>query len=88
MKIHKVINNNVVSTFDEAGQELVVMGRGLAFQKKSGEEVDETKIEKVFTLKDPQTFDNFKLLLREIPAALMSEWRISFRMPKKPSRRN
>ncbi|MEK4298905.1 PRD domain-containing protein [Oceanobacillus sp. FSL W8-0428] len=73
MKIHKVINNNVVSAFDEAGQELVVMGRGLAFQKKPGQEVDETKIEKIFTLKDPQTFDNFKLLLREIPAALMSD---------------
>lgn len=73
MKIHKVINNNVVSAFDEAGQELVVMGRGLAFQKKPGQEVEEAKIEKIFTLKDPQTFNNFKLLLREIPAALMSD---------------
>ncbi|GGP11291.1 BglG family transcription antiterminator LicT [Oceanobacillus neutriphilus] len=72
MKIDKVINNNVISTFDEVGQELVMMGRGLAFQKKAGEEVDESKIEKVFTLKDRQTFDNFKLLLREIPAELMT----------------
>ncbi|GAA0432724.1 MULTISPECIES: BglG family transcription antiterminator LicT [Virgibacillus] len=73
MKIHKVLNNNVVSAFDEEGMELVVMGRGLAFQKKAGQEIEADKIEKVFTLKDQQTFDNFKLLLREIPAELMSE---------------
>nr|1L1C_A Chain A, Transcription antiterminator licT [Bacillus subtilis]1L1C_B Chain B, Transcription antiterminator licT [Bacillus subtilis] len=50
MKIAKVINNNVISVVNEQGKELVVMGRGLAFQKKSGDDVDEARIEKVFTL--------------------------------------
>lgn len=46
MKIAKVINNNVISVI-ENGKELVIMGRGIAFQKRPGDEVDETKIEKV-----------------------------------------
>jgi beta-glucoside operon transcriptional antiterminator len=71
MKIAKVINNNVVSVFQPDGTELVLMGRGIAFQKKRGEQVDEEKVQKVFALKNKQTSDNFKMLLREIPMDLM-----------------
>ncbi|SNX67169.1 BglG family transcriptional antiterminator [Bacillus oleivorans] len=73
MKIDKVLNNNVVSVIQDDGNELVVMGRGIAFQKKKGEEVEKDKIEKIFALKDKQTSDNFKMLLREVPIELMSE---------------
>ncbi|HWO78484.1 MAG TPA: PRD domain-containing protein [Bacillus sp. (in: firmicutes)] len=73
MKIDKVLNNNVVSVIQEDGHELVVMGRGIAFQKKKGEEIEKEKIEKIFALKDKQTSDNFKMLLREVPIELMSE---------------
>ena len=31
MTIEKVINNNIVSAFDETGREVVVMGRGIGF---------------------------------------------------------
>ncbi|MFB8736243.1 CAT RNA binding domain-containing protein [Bacillus sp. SL00103] len=34
MIISKVINNNVVSAYDDEQHELVIMGRGIAFQKK------------------------------------------------------
>ncbi|GIN88550.1 transcription antiterminator LicT [Heyndrickxia sporothermodurans] len=71
MKIAKVINNNVISVLQTDGSELVIMGRGIAFQKKIGEEVDQEKIEKIFTLKNKQTSDNFKMLLREVPIELM-----------------
>lgn len=73
LKIDKIINNNVISVLQEDGTELVVMGRGIAFQKKKGQEIEEEKIEKVFTLKDKQTSDNFKMLLREVPIELMRE---------------
>ncbi|GAF64690.1 putative transcriptional antiterminator [Bacillus sp. TS-2] len=73
MKIAKVINNNVISVIQEDGTELVVMGRGLAFQKKAGAEVDQDQIEKIFALKDKKTNDNFKKLLRdEVPIELMT----------------
>ncbi|GGN99250.1 BglG family transcription antiterminator LicT [Saccharibacillus kuerlensis] len=71
MKIAKVINNNVISVYQADGTELVVMGRGLAFKKKPGDAVDERNIQKVFALKNQQTTDNFKMLLREVPIELV-----------------
>ncbi|MCP9298090.1 MULTISPECIES: BglG family transcription antiterminator LicT [Bacillus] len=71
MKIAKVINNNVISVVNEQGNELVIMGRGLAFQKKSGDEVDEARIEKVFTLDNKDVSEKFKTLLYEIPLECM-----------------
>ena len=71
MKIAKVINNNVISIYQADGAELVVMGRGIAFKKKPGDKVDETRIQKVFALKNKQTSDNFKTLLREVPMELV-----------------
>ena len=38
MEIKKILNNNVVVSNNELNQEIVVMGRGLAFQKKVGED--------------------------------------------------
>ena len=32
MKIDKVMNNNVVSSIDEDGQEIIVVGTGIGFQ--------------------------------------------------------
>ncbi|MBS4207062.1 BglG family transcription antiterminator LicT [Bacillus sp. FJAT-50079] len=70
MKIAKVINNNVVSVMKN-DTELVIMGRGIAFQKRPGDQVDQDRIEKVFTLNNKQTSENFQLLLREVPIDLM-----------------
>ena len=39
MVIDKIINNNIVSAFDEKGLEVVIMGRGIGFQMKRGQEV-------------------------------------------------
>ena len=50
MIIQKVINNNVVSTFDTNNHEVILMGKGIGFRKKAGDELDKTKIEKIFTL--------------------------------------
>ncbi|TWI54549.1 BglG family transcription antiterminator LicT [Halalkalibacter nanhaiisediminis] len=67
MVIHKVLNNNVVTVFDEQKNELVIMGRGIAFQKKSGDELDQNKIEKIFTLEDKEISTRLKELFSKIP---------------------
>lgn len=36
MVVDKVINNNIVSAFDETGTEVVLMGRGIGFGTKPG----------------------------------------------------
>lgn len=66
MNITKVINNNVVSSKDENENEVLIMGKGLGFQKKAGDEVDNEKIEKVFTLSD-EVKGPLEQVLREIP---------------------
>lgn len=55
MKIDKIYNNNVVQTSDASGQELIVMGRGLAFGKKVGDELDQDKVERTFVTPDIKT---------------------------------
>ncbi|MCE4954704.1 PRD domain-containing protein [Staphylococcus haemolyticus] len=49
MKIIKIFNNNVVLTKIN-GEERIVMGKGLAFGKRNGEQLDKEKIDKVFRL--------------------------------------
>lgn len=67
MKIAKVLNNNVVIVHDEQGHEQVVMGRGLAFKKRSGEDLDPTLVEKTFALKSRELTGRLSELLSEIP---------------------
>lgn len=67
MKIEKVINNNIISSFDENGREIVVMGRGLGFKKKAGELVDKSKIEKIFKMDTNEETQQLQNLLADIP---------------------
>ena len=67
MKIAKIINNNVVSTCDEEGREIIVMGRGVGFKAKEGSTIDEEKVEKIFRLESQNTMDKFKELLENLP---------------------
>ena len=72
MKIAKILNNNVVVVVDEHQREQVVMGRGLAFQKRSGDAVDEAKIEKVFALQSDELITRLSELLSHIPLEVMT----------------
>lgn len=67
MIIDKVINNNIISAFDENGREIVAMGRGLGFGTKKGQTVEESKIEKVFRIKSKDTAERLKELLADMP---------------------
>lgn len=88
MKIAKVYNNNVISAFNEKNQELVVMGRGLAFQKKPGDTVDEDKIEKTFVLKNNDLSERFRTLLYEVPIEYMEITESIIQMAKSRLGRN
>lgn len=67
MKIEKIINNNIISSRDDEGNELIVMGCGLGFGKKTGQSPDEEKIEKIFKLDNKDSREHFKELLRKLP---------------------
>ncbi|CAM8313952.1 BglG family transcription antiterminator LicT [Enterobacter asburiae] len=72
MKIAKILNNNVVVVQDERGREQVVMGRGLAFQKRVGEALDTALVEKVFALQSDELVRRLGELLSQIPLEVMT----------------
>ena len=67
MNIHKVINNNVLSAFDEQNQEIVIMGRGIGFKAKAGDVIDESKIEKIFYMENHSISKKFQEMLSDMP---------------------
>ena len=72
MRIDKIINHNIVVSQDESGSEVILMGRGIAYQKKKNAMIDEALIEKRFHLEKEVISDNFIELLREIPEDIIN----------------
>lgn len=50
VEIVQIFNNNVVLTTDQEKNEIVVMGKGIGFQKKKGDRIDSELIDKKFIL--------------------------------------
>lgn len=67
MNIEKVINNNVVSAYDEQNQEVVIMGKGIGFKAHSGDLIDESKVEKVFRIENRTLAKQFQEILANMP---------------------
>lgn len=67
MELLRVFNNNVVLARDAAGREVVLTGRGLGFQARTGQAVDMTKAVRTFVPDAGRNADNFAQLLASIP---------------------
>lgn len=67
MKIEQIINNNVVITKNKKGKETVVIGKGIGFNGKKGDYIDDNKIIKTFMLNDEKEKNSFSLMIDEIP---------------------
>ncbi len=67
MNIAKVLNNNIAIAVNDDGEDVIVMGCGVAFQKKHGDEIDESKIEHIFTKSIPELRNKFEALVKDIP---------------------
>lgn len=67
MTIEKVINNNVVTALDEARQEVVLMGKGIGFQAKTGMQIAKGKVEKKFVLSNQDEIGKFQEVVSSIP---------------------
>ena len=68
MRIFKVLNNNVAVILNEDGQEKIVMGRGICFKKKAGDDLNPEAIDKTFFLSGTEAHsDQFQVLIRDIP---------------------
>ncbi len=68
----KRLNNNAVVAVDSSGNEQILTGCGLGFKIKIGEIVDESKVEKIFTLKDTTANQRLQELLKTLPVEYIS----------------
>lgn len=67
MKIHRMVNNNIVVALDENGQERILMGKGIGFRRHSGDEFDEALVEKEFRVAASENTALLIGILNEIP---------------------
>ena len=67
MEIIKIINNNVALARNERGKEVIIKGKGLAFQRQAGDRIQKETVEQFFYLSDKETFERFDELLTEMP---------------------
>ncbi|EDS75526.1 MAG: PRD domain-containing protein [Thomasclavelia spiroformis] len=67
LKILKVFNNNSVAAISDDLGDIILTGSGIGFQKKAGDLVDQTKIEKTYLFKDDQK-KRFEQSIAEVPA--------------------
>lgn len=62
----KVINNNVISAYDENQQEVVIMGKGIGFKAHTGDAIDESGREG-FRIENEKLSRQFQEILENIP---------------------
>lgn len=67
MKIAKSLNNNMVLAVDDQGRECVLKGKGIGYQKKKGDRIDEEQIELRFVPASQEESRHFQQLFSEIP---------------------
>ena len=71
MIVEKVLNNNVVVSIDpKTKKEVILMGSGIAFNKKPGQQIDEKKIEKTCVVDDENLGNKIKKLINQIPEGI------------------
>ena len=67
MNIKRILNNNAVMCIDSRGEEMIVKGKGIAFQKKNGDQLDKDKIDKIFTIQNQDISRRYQEILIHIP---------------------
>jgi len=63
--LKKILNNNVVIASDIKNKEVVLIGKGLGFGKKSGDKIESDSINKLFRLEDHNEQEQYKKLVSQ-----------------------
>ena len=66
LAVMKILNNNVVIAHHPDYGEVVLIGKGLGFGKKAGDEIARLEAEKFFVLKDKHEQEQYKNLLEYV----------------------
>ena len=76
MKIKKKLNNNVAVVTDKTGNEIIVMGKGITYDKKAGDCVDVEQVEKQFVPSNKDFSMKFQEILLDIKRFYNKEYEI------------
>ena len=68
MGVRQVLNNNLVLSKNSAGEEIIVKGKGIGFQKSKGDVIEEERIEKIFTFAQSGRGSRFQRFFSSIQA--------------------
>lgn len=66
-RILNPMNHNVSLVRNDKGEEVIVIGKGIAFGKKKGDLIAEQQVEKIFRMKTEESRENFMALLKDVP---------------------
>lgn len=67
MKIYKILNNNAVLSRSEDDSEIIVTGKGIAFQKKAGDSIVFNDTCRIFVPESREISQRYQQLIEEIP---------------------
>ena len=62
-KITKIINNNFVCSVNDRGEEIILRGSGIGFQKKAADTADDSRIEKIYSMPSKSTLNKLQSLV-------------------------
>lgn len=63
LRIEKVLNNNVLIAEHPSYEEVVLIGKGIGFNRKRGDTIETDSVEKLFVLKNEKEQENYIKLL-------------------------
>lgn len=66
-EVLKIVNNNIVCSTDESGQEIILRGLGIGFKKRVGDIIEKDQIEKIYKIDNIKTRNKLEALLADIP---------------------
>jgi len=71
MIIKRIYNNSVAVVLGRNEQELIVIGKGIAYQKKIGDKIDDLLIDKVFMLQDKHEMSKLEEIIAGVPTVYL-----------------
>lgn len=76
MRSIKIFNNNAVSVITPSGREAIVLGNGIGFHKRPGDEIDDRRIQKVYYVQDEMQLKFLQMLQDVRPDVMEASERI------------
>lgn len=71
LEVQKVLNNNVIIASHPEHEEVVVIGKGIGFGKKTGDQLSAETIEKMFILTNEREREQYKTLVPHVSERLI-----------------